>query len=188
MNFNKSAILIIVIFLITFAGCGGTDPANNSANNPAKNTVANGGANNANSGITTNTKPETATTNDAPTLAPVLQGYYAALKNKDENALKKVLSQDFVKSVQTDMKNEKETGNMAAYMAKNDQVQDKPVEVRNEKIEGDKASAELKSETYVNWTKFNFVKEGGEWKLTNQYDDFQTVNKSANNPNVNSGK
>ena len=45
------------------------------------------------------------------------------------------------------------------------------VEFRNEKIEGDKASAELKGGTYVNWTKFNFVKENGEWKFTNQFED-----------------
>ena len=95
----------------------------------------------ANSGLETVKKPEPPTSNNAPTLAPVVQTYYEALKKKDDALLKTVMSQAFIKSVEADMKEEKKTG-IAAYMAETDTIPDKPVEVRNEKIQGNDAVAE----------------------------------------------
>jgi hypothetical protein len=66
-------------------------------------------------------KPEAATTNNAPTLAPVVQTYYEALKKKDDALLKSVMSQEFIKTVEADMKAEKKTS-IAAYMAEFDTI------------------------------------------------------------------
>ena len=113
----------------------------------------------------TTKKPAAATTNNAPTLAPVVQTYYEALKKKDDALLKTVMSQEFIKTVESDMKAEKKTS-IAAYMAEFDTIPEKPVEVRNEKIEGTDAVADLKGGAYINWTPFAFTNEGGKWKFT----------------------
>ncbi len=135
----------------------------------------------------TPTKPvEVPTTNNAPTLAPVVQAYYDALKNKDDAAIRKVLSAEFVKTLEADMKEEKKTS-LTAFIAELDKVPEKPIEVRNEKIEGDKGVAEIKGGTYVNWTPIAFVKEGGAWKMSNDSPDIQTVQQSANS-NASSNK
>ena len=67
--------------------------------------------------------------------------------------------------MEAEMKEDKKT-NLAAFMAETDTIPDKPVEVRNEKIEGNNAVAELKGGVYLNWTPFAFVNEGGKWRFT----------------------
>ena len=148
---------------IAAAGCGGSEPTANVVNSNVANT--NAAPPPANTGLETNKKPEAATTNNAPTLTPVVQTYYDALKKKDDALVKSVMSQDFIKSIEEDMKAERKTG-LAAYMAEFDTIPEKPVEVRNEKIEGNNAVAELKGGAYINWTPFAFVNEGGKWKFT----------------------
>jgi hypothetical protein len=41
-------------------------------------------------------------------------------------------------------------------------------EIRNEEIKGDTAVAEIRGDSYPNGLKAVFVKENGEWKLTNK--------------------
>jgi len=165
INMKFNLFLIFVLGLgIAMAGCGTTTTTNVSNAN-----VANANANvsfpAANSGLDTVKKPLEPTNNNAPTLAPVVQTYYEALKKKDDALLKSVMSQAFIRSVEADMKEEKKTG-IAAYMAETDTIPEKPVEVRNEKIQGNDAVAELKGGAYVAWTPFAFINEGGKWKFT----------------------
>jgi hypothetical protein len=91
--------------------------------------------------------------------------------------MRRLLAADFLRSVEADMKEEKKTG-LAAYMAEYDTIPEKPVEVRNEKIEGDKAVAEIRGGAYKNWTGFSFVKENGLWKFTGGGADIENVDKS----------
>jgi hypothetical protein len=169
MRLNLIFTFVTGIALAT-AGCGGgaTTPTGGANTNVAN---VNGNANVAdsapigNSGIETTKKPEAATVNNAPTIAPVVQAYYDALKKKDDAMLKSVMSQEFITSIEADMKAEKKT-NMAAYLAEFESIPDKPVEVRNEKIEGNDAVAELKGGSYLTWTPFAFANEGGKWKFT----------------------
>ena len=175
MRFQIIFFTTILIFTIFLTACPGPTPpnANSVLNTPGNTNPPNNGTNN---GVAVPTRtPDAPAENNAPTITPVVKAYYDALKKKDDAALKKVLTADFIKSVEADMKEEKKTS-IAAYMAEYE-VLDKPVEVRNEKIDGDKASAELKGGTYVNWTKFNFVKENGEWKFTNQFEDNDKMKK-----------
>lgn len=166
MRLNLILTFIIGIALAAW-GCGGsttpTGGSNTGVSNANANLDGNVSAAQGNSGLPTTKKPEAATINNAPTLAPVVQTYYAALKKKDDALLKSVMSQEFIKSVDADMKAEKKTG-MAAFMAEYEP--EGAVEVRNEKIEGNEGVAELKGGAYINWTPLSFVNEGGKWKFT----------------------
>ena len=165
---------IFAFFLLStlLAACGGTE--GNTATNA--NTAANTGMANSNAAnaVAYKTPTQEATTNDAPTLAPVVRGYYDALKNKDDAALKDVLSKEFVESIQADMKEEKKT-NMALFLAETDKIPDKPIEVRNEKIQGEKGVAEIRGGSYPNWTPLAFIKENGKWKLSNENPAIENV-------------
>jgi hypothetical protein len=166
----KLKIFASILLSTLAAACGGTET--NTATNSATNTNA---ANTAqNTAVAYSTPTQEATTNNAPTLAPVVRGYYDALKNKDSAALKEVLSKDFVQSIEADMKEEKKT-NMAAFLAETDKIPEKPIEVRNEKIQGDKGVAEIRGGSYPNWTPLAFVKEDGKWKLTNESPAIENV-------------
>ena len=162
----KITLLVLVAFGSMIAACGGETTSNVSNTNTATNAAnANAARPAANSQLEPTRKPESATTNNAPTLAPVVQTYYEALKKKDDALLRSVMSQEFIKSVETDMKEEKKTG-IAAYMAEFDTIPEKPVEVRNEQINGNNAVAEVKGGAYINWTPLAFVNENGKWKFS----------------------
>jgi hypothetical protein len=163
LNLLLSFIIGAAMFAI---GCGGpsTTPTGGTNTNVA-NANTNVSVPASNSALETTKKPEAETTNNAPTLTPVVQAYYEALKTKNAALLKSVMSKEFIASVEADMKEEKKT-NIAEYLAEFDKIPEKPVEVRNEKIEGNDAVAEIKGGTYINWTPFAFVNEGGKWKFT----------------------
>lgn len=179
MRFKFTILTVTIIFSIFLTACpsSNTPTSNNTGNT---NTANNQPTANSNSPIVPSTpKPETATTNNAPTLAPIVQAYYDALKKKDDAAIKKVLSAELVKKLEAEMKEEGKTS-LAAYIAELDKVPEKPVEVRNEKIEGDKGTAELKGGVNPNWTVYVFRKEGGTWRMTDESPDNDAVNKSVN--------
>ncbi|HUR99958.1 MAG TPA: hypothetical protein VMZ26_17975 [Pyrinomonadaceae bacterium] len=158
---------------IAIAGCGTTTTTNVSNAN-----VSSANANSvppaANTGLETVKKPEAPTTNDAPTLAPVVQKYYEALRKKDDALLRTVVTQNFIKAQEAEMKADKRTGSVVAYMAEIESMPDKPVEVRNEKIEGNEAVAELKGGAYLVWTPLSFINEGGKWKFTGDSPDLKS--------------
>lgn len=155
-------IILLGIAAIGFAGCVSERPANTSIVNSG---TANTAKSNTDNPVAVITPTPQQTVNDAPTLKPVVYAYYDALKSKDDAALRRVMAQEFIRSVQTDMKAENRKG-MAAYMAELDKVPETPVEVRNEKIQGNRAVAEIKGGAYVNWTPFAFTLENGAWKFT----------------------
>ena len=173
----RSKLIIIATlfsFAVVFSACGGgTDNAANTTNTKAN---SNAPVTNSNDGIVTNKKADAPTTNDAPTFKPVVVAYYDALKKKDEAGLKAVLSAELIKSIQEDMKSEKKT-KFADFVAETDKVPENGIEVRNEKINGDKGLAEVKGGTYLTWTPLAFVREGGVWKLSNESPDVESVTK-----------
>ena len=97
-------IFVLVLALVTVSiGCGEgttTTPTGGTNTNLANTNAASPAAN---TDLGATKKPDAATTNDAPTLAPVVQAYYEALKKKDDALLKSVMSQAFIKSVEDDM-------------------------------------------------------------------------------------
>ncbi len=174
-------LFILLFSVFFFIGCGGSGSGNaNSAANASvsnANVAANGGGNNP---LAVQKTPEAATVNNAPTVAPVVAAYYAALQKKDDAALRKVFSQDTLKSYQADMKEEKETS-LAKFITDLEPVPDKPFEARNETVEGNAIIAEMRGGSYPNGIKIKFIKENGEWKMTNESPDYKSSDKPAAN-------
>lgn len=169
--------LYLTIFLI---GCGGSENKNTATNTKSSN--ANTAATNADNPLATTRTPEAAMTNNAPTLAPILAEYYAALNKKDEAGTKKFLSQAALKYYEDEAKSEKKT--WFAYLLESEEPVNEKREIRSEKIEGDTAVAEIKGGSLVNWTSYKFVKENGEWKFASPKDspELQGVPSSNSKP------
>ena len=159
------AILLTSLFLtaILLSACGDTAETNTARTNANANSVI-AKPNNGNLQPTTPT-PE-ATTNNAPTLTPVYKAYCAAWVKKDEAALRKIYSSDTIRSFEQDMK-EQDIRSLSDYLS-DDKASNELCEARNEKISGDTATAEVKTLGYPNGIVAVFVKENGEWKLTNR--------------------
>ena len=178
MRFQILIFCTILSFSILLNGCSGEQPTTNinSNNNPPANKTGNG-----NSSLQANKTPTEATTNDAPTVGKAFKAYCDAMTKKDEAAVRKVFSAETLKIHETNAKEEKKS--LLEYLA-DDRVSNKLCEVRNEKIEGDVAIAEVKTEGAPNGFKVKFVKENGEWKVTNEFPDFKAVKDSAANSNT----
>jgi len=157
------------IFILTFflSGCTSSPDTTNSTNTLNKNT--NTATINTNNPLETTKKTEVATTNNAPTLTPVVQGYYAALLKKDEAGAKKFLSQSALKYWEEEMKDE-DMPTLLAILEDNEAPVEVKREVRNEKVTGDTAVAEIRGGSLGVWTPIAFVKENGEWKFASPKD------------------
>lgn len=181
---------ILLFFTIFLIGCTSSETPLNIANTKSANTNAvtgGGGAGTADEGapgnpLNTTKMPEAATTNNAPTLAPVVQNYYAALQKKDDAALRKIYSRETLKSLEADMREEKKTS-LVEFITELEPIPDTPFTVRNEQIQGDTAIAEMRGGSYPNGIKIKFVRENGEWKLTNESPEIQSVKQSTGNAN-----
>jgi uncharacterized protein YceK len=180
MRFQILLFTNILLFTILFSGCGTAETPTNATNAANTNTANVNAVKNTNNPLATNKTPEETTTNKADTIAPVVTAFYEALKKKDDAALRKVYSQATLKSLEADMKEEGEKS-LAKFITDLEPAPDKPFEVRNEQIQGDTAIAEIKGGAYPNGIKIKFVKENGEWKMTNESPAFDDVKKAANN-------
>ena len=167
MMIKYLGIGMIGVSAIAFAGCGGTETANNAATtNVAVVTNSDAPKANANNplGVVTPTPAET--TNNAPTLTPVYKAYCAAVVKKDEGAIRKIYSKETIRYFESEMKADG-VKSLLEFLS-NDQASNDLCEVRNEQINGDSAVAEIRTKGYPNGMKVVFVKEDGEWKLTNR--------------------
>lgn len=164
-------VLLITTFFLT--ACGTSDVPNNSTNTkPANTNIA---ATNANNPLATTKTPEVSTINNAPTLAPVVQNYFAALQKKDEAAAKKYLSQSAIAYWQAEMKTDKSSSMLPLLEDDGFPVEEKR-EVRNEKIQGETGVAEVKGGSLANWTPIAFARENGEWKFASPKDSIALQN------------
>lgn len=168
MRMRNFLFVLISVTLFVAAGCGGAANTNTAANAPT-NTNA-------------NVAKKDEVTNAAPTLAPVFKAYCEAWAKKDEAALRKVYSADTIKMFEEDMKAQK-IKSLLKYL-EDDQVSGNVCEVRNESVQGDKAIAEIRTDTMPNGIKIEFVKENGEWKLTNKSPSVEGVKNTANTANA----
>ncbi|MDQ3321720.1 MAG: hypothetical protein M3525_04695 [Acidobacteriota bacterium] len=163
MRFQIIFFTTISVFALLLNGCASDTPTN-SANTNSANRTANTTSANSDNPLATNKTPEAATTNNAPTLAPVVQNYYAALQKKDESGARRFLSQSATKYWQNEMRSEK-MPSLLAILEDNESPVEEKREIRNEKIEGESAVAEIKGGSLGVWTKTKFVRENGEWKF-----------------------
>jgi hypothetical protein len=174
MRFQIFILTIILSFLI---GCGGNETPNkpienksnitNSTSTPNKTTSQ---TNTTNAVNTTNSKmeqpiktPVAQEQNRGETLKSVVDGFYAALAKKDEANTKNFLSADALKYWETEAKSANQK--WLIYLLESEEPVTEKREIRNEKISGDSAFAEIKGGSLGEWTPIAFVKENGQWKF-----------------------
>ncbi len=177
MRFNKFLSLFSVFIFLFLSACGGANQTSDKAvNTNAVNTTNVNNVNPANTNsdnpIATTTATPAQTTNNADTIKPVVSAYYEALKTKNDAALRKIYSQGTLKSLEADMKDEGKKS-LVEFITELEPVPAQPFEVRNEQINGDVAVAEMRGGAYPNGIKIKFIKENGEWKMTNESPEFQ---------------
>ena len=96
-----------------------------------------------------------------------LKAYTNAIKQKDTTTMKLLLSDA---SIKMDEAEAKSRGVTLDEVVKRETLFDptqKAVDFRNEKIEGDKATIEMK-DSYNTWNIVPFIRENGKWKIDKQ--------------------
>jgi hypothetical protein len=162
LNMVRAILVFSLVSISLFViGCGSPAPANNA---PANNAAAPPA--NSNNVLQTTTPAPESTTNNAPTLTPVYKAYCAAVVKKDDAAIRKYYSADTLKSFEEQMK-EDNIKSLSKFL-EIDQVSNELCEVRNEQFSGDAAVAEIRTKGYPNGIKVVWIKENGEWKMTNR--------------------
>lgn len=96
-----------------------------------------------------------------------LKAYTTAIKQKDTTAMKLLLSDASIKMAEAEAKSRNVTlDEIIKRETLFDQTQ-RTVEFRNEKIDGDKATIEMK-DSYNAWNTVPFLRENGIWKIDKQ--------------------
>jgi hypothetical protein len=167
---------ILCSLTLSVVGCGG---GGNSPENTVRNNNSNAVKANTTNPLEVATPTPEQTTNNAPTLTPVFKAFCDAWVRSDEAALRKVYSSDTIKSFELEMKAEK-AKSLIKFLEDTDRVSGTPCDVTNEKITGDMAVGKIRSNRYPNGIDVVFVKENGEWKLTNRSPVLDSVKKSTN--------
>ena len=92
--------------------------------------------------------------------------FYEASKNKDVEAAKKIFSKKTLELFEIEARAKNKTIE-EMFKAGMDQKPppDKLPEMRNEKINGDEATLEVKDDKTGRWDTLTFVKEDGQWKI-----------------------
>jgi len=175
---RSNSLILFTFFFVSMilVGCGGPSSPANTANGNANVPKAN-----TNNPLAVATPTPEQTSNNAPTLTPVFKAYCSAMVKKDEAALRKVYSSDTIRYFEEQMRADK-VKSLLKFL-EDEKVSDQLCEVRNEQITGDSAIAEIRYDSVPNGIKIIFVKENGEWKLTNRYPALDSVKKSVTNSN-----
>lgn len=169
----KLLSFFITAFLLLSSGCGTSEsPSTNSENNSAASASPEDNTYDPFGEIEKTPTPEK--TVEAVTLKSVVTAYCEAMRKKDDAGLRKVYSAASVRSFEANMRTEG-VPSLAEYLSI-EPVGNK-CEVVNERIQGDVGEALVSTESYPNGIMIKFVKEGGEWKMTNQSSDFDAVRK-----------
>ena len=93
------------------------------------------------------------------------KAFYEASNKKDVSGMKKTLSKGTLDMFDKLAKEQnKSTDELLKSFDKEDKNQKMP-ETRNEKINGDTATLEVKNDKTDKWDTLPFVKENGEWKI-----------------------
>lgn len=94
------------------------------------------------------------------------KAFFEASKKKDAAGMKKTLSKGTLEMFDKLAKEQnKSTDDMLKEVDKDDNKSEKMSETRNEKINGETATLEVKNDKTGKWDTLPFVKENGEWKI-----------------------
>lgn len=96
-----------------------------------------------------------------------LKAYTTAIKKKDTTTMKLLLSKDSIKMADQEAKAQGVTLDEVVRRESLFNESQSTVEFRNEKIDGDKATIEMK-DSFSSWNTVPFVREDGIWKIDKQ--------------------
>lgn len=152
-------LALVAVLSVASSSCQKSENNNSPVNQPANTSAANANA------PANNAAPAPAN-NSAGSPSDAYKAAYAARKNKDVPALKRLMSKDILEFF-TEIAGlgEKKQTVDELLMELCEKPQAATAEVRNEKINGDKATLEFLDDK-GEWLPMEFVKEDGAWKLT----------------------
>jgi len=149
-------LAVLAFSAFALAACKQAANTNNTNNSNNSNTTSN-------TTVNKNTSPP-ASTGDYSTPTAAFKTFYEAAKAGDVEGLKRSFSKKTMEEVTKDAAKSNKTVDESLKEISKDTPAGLP-EIRNEKIEGDKASAEMKDDKMDKWIKVYFVKEDGKWKI-----------------------
>ncbi len=161
----KYLALLTVAVTLGMTGCSFSVGTNATTANNSNAASAKPAANVATSTpAPADSKVDSKSTGSMATPTETYKTAYEYRKNKDIEGLKKVMSKDMMEFVTVMSKDEGKTLDDALKELCAKPQADKP-DVRNEKIDGDHATIEVKDEK-GEWGPLDFEKVGSEWKMT----------------------
>jgi uncharacterized lipoprotein len=111
----------------------------------------------------------------SPTAA--FKAFYEASKKKDVEAARKMFSKRTLELFEVQAKAQSKTvEDMLKAGLERKPMPEKMPETRNEKINGDEATLEIKDDESSRWDTLTFVKEDGQWKIALDKMGTQTPN------------
>jgi hypothetical protein len=102
-----------------------------------------------------------------PTPLETLQAYNLAIKKKDPTQMKLLLSDASLKMAEQEAKAQNVTIDEIMKRETLFSENQRRVEIRNQKVDGDRATIEMK-DTFDTWITVPFVREEGVWKIDKQ--------------------
>ena len=165
MKFRSAAFAAAALAAITFlAGCNKGTSNTNSTNS---NSTSNAGPTTSPSAKATTTTTTT-TSGGAATPTDAFKMYYSASKSKDVETIKVLFPKATLKNLEDQAKATNKSLDdilRQGLEAASEHVPETMPETRNEKIEGDRATLEIKDDQQDKWDTIKFIKEDGQWKL-----------------------
>ena len=162
---TRAVILLALVAL--FSGCNKGDSNLNGANAPANSARPTASPALGNSATPPTTTPATGLSASTPTAA--FKAYYEAIKNKDAAAVKRLFSKATLKEVENEATQKKKTYDEVFNEGLERAAKEVPPtipETRNEKIDDQHATLEVKNDKKETWSTVKFVKEDDEWKIS----------------------
>lgn len=152
-------LALAAVLSVASSACQKAENKNSPVNQPVNTSATNINA-------PANTVAQAPANDPAGSPTDAYKAAYAARKNRDVPALKKLLSKDILEFF-TEIAGlgEKKQTVDELLMELCEKPQAATAEVRNEKISGDKAKLEFLDDN-GEWSQMEFVKEDGSWKLT----------------------
>lgn len=162
MKLRLAALAAIAVAAGTLlAGCKAATNVNNA-------NATNGNTGTYNAGGPDSQPSPTATVISASTPGDAFRAYYEAIKKKDIAAVKSLFSKGTMAMMEeqaTRTNKPVDTIMTEGLEAANKEVPAAFPETRNEKIDGDTATLEVRDEKADKWETLHLVKEEGSWKL-----------------------
>ena len=179
MRFQNPFFILIFTLSFLFSGCTGGEIKKPSNKKRLGNTTSGIETAKTNNPLNTEKPAPRKEINKATRLKPVVSAYCAAIIKGDDVALKNILSKNSWKTLSADAREEGQKS-VAGYLNESEPIGNK-CSVINEQISGSIAVAVVTTQTYPNGVQLKFVKETGEWKMTTESTDFDTVKKGSEN-------